>query len=170
MMLRHFMPILTVIGMISPTFVHAEELASPTGRILLTVSGQITETNADGVAQFDLDMLRDLGVEEVQTTTIWTDGPQVFVGVSLDVLMDRVGASGSSIDASAINDYTVQIPLSDAVDGGPIVAFQRNGNVMSRREKGPLWLIYPFDSSADYRTEVIYSRSIWQLDRMAITQ
>jgi len=38
------------------------------------------------------------------------------------------------------------------------------------REKGPLWVIYPYDSDAKFRTEVIYSRSIWQLDRLAIVQ
>jgi len=41
---------------------------------------------------------------------------------------------------------------------------------MSVREKGPLWVIYPYDSDAKFRTEVIYSRSIWQLDRLAIVQ
>ena len=39
---------------------------------------------------------------------------------------------------------------------------------MSIRDKGPLWVVYPYDSSADYRTEVIYSRSIWQLDRIEV--
>jgi hypothetical protein len=41
-----------------------------------------------------------------------------------------------------------------------------DGKTMSVRDKGPLWIIYPYDSSADYRTEVVYSRSIWQLDRI----
>ena len=57
---------------------------------------------------------------------------------------------------------------SDAVEEGPIVAYEMDGKLMSRRDKGPLWLIYPYSSNAEYRTEVIYSRSIWQLDRMAI--
>jgi hypothetical protein len=40
---------------------------------------------------------------------------------------------------------------------------------MSVRDKGPLWVIYPYDSD-DYRSEVIYSRSIWQLDRLEVVQ
>jgi hypothetical protein len=39
---------------------------------------------------------------------------------------------------------------------------------MSLREKGPLWIIYPFDSSPEYQTELIYSRSIWQLNRIEV--
>jgi hypothetical protein len=39
---------------------------------------------------------------------------------------------------------------------------------MSLREKGPLWIIYPFDSSPEYQTELTYSRSIWQLNRIEV--
>ena len=60
------------------------------------------------------------------------------------------------------------MPLTDAVEGGPIVAYRMDGETMSVRDKGPLWIVYPYDSDADYRTEVIYSRSIWQLDRIEV--
>lgn len=72
------------------------------------------------------------------------------------------------IDATAINDYSVEIPISDAVEGGPILAYKSDGAYMSRRDKGPIWLIYPYDQNADYRSETIYSRSIWQLDRLNV--
>ena len=45
-----------------------------------------------------------------------------------------------------------------------------NGEIMSLRDKGPLWVIYPYDQNAAYRSEVTYSRSIWQLDRIEVTQ
>ena len=125
-------------------------------------------TNVDEKAQFDLGMLEALGDRTVETSTIWTDGPQTFQGVSLDLLIERLGASGNVLRASAINDYYVEIPVSDAVEGGPIIAYKMNGNVMSVRDKGPLWLIYPYDADPEYRSEVIYSRSIWQLDRIEV--
>ncbi len=58
--------------------------------------------------------------------------------------------------------------MGDAVEGGPIIAYLLNGEEMSIRDKGPLWVIYPFDSDADFRSEVVFSRSIWQLDRLEI--
>jgi hypothetical protein len=70
--------------------------------------------------------------------------------------------------ATAINDYTVEIPMSDAVEGGPIIAYLMDGNEMSIRDKGPLWVIYPYDSDADFRSEVVFTRSIWQLDRLVV--
>ena len=75
-----------------------------------------------------------------------------------------------TLRATAINDYTVEIPVSDAVEGGPIIAYSVDGKPMSVRDKGPLWVIYPYDSGAQYRSEVIYSRSIWQLDRIEVVK
>ena len=43
-----------------------------------------------------------------------------------------------------------------------------NGDVMLVRNKGPLWVVYPYDENPEYRSEVIYSRSIWQLDRIEV--
>ncbi|MDO6586123.1 molybdopterin-dependent oxidoreductase [Salipiger sp. 1_MG-2023] len=137
------------------------------GPVLLTVSGDIAGPDA---AQFDLEALRALGESDIETETIWTDGAHRYTGVRLSDLLDHVGATGSQITATAINDYSVTIPVSDATADGPIIAYEMDGAAMSRRDKGPLWVIYPFSSSSDYRTEVIYSRSIWQLDRMTITE
>lgn len=144
----------------------ADTLADPEGEVVLTVSGLIEATNSDVGAQFDLAMLEALDSTTIETSTIWTEGTHVFTGVPLAVLVEALGAEGTNLRATAINDYAVDIPLSDAVQAGPIVAYKMDGNVMSVRDKGPLWIIYPYDSNADYRSEVIYSRSIWQLDRI----
>lgn len=144
----------------------AQDLAAPQGDVILTVSGQIDTTNAGDTAQFDLDMLEDLDATTFETSTIWSEGTHTFQGVSLKVLADRLGIDGATLRATAINDYSVDIPLTDAVEGGPIVAYKMDDATMSVRDKGPLWIVYPYDSDTAYRSEVIYSRSIWQLDRI----
>lgn len=149
--------------------VAADNLPAPTGDIILTVTGAGV-TNTDGAAALDLAMLEEMGGAEIETTTIWTEGLQTFEGVPLGVLIERLQIEGETLSAVAINDYAVEIPTSDAVEGGPIIAYKMNGNVMSVRDKGPLWVIYPYDSDPAYQTEVIYSRSIWQLDRLAVVQ
>ena len=136
--------------------------------MILTVSGDIAATNAGETAEFDLAMLEELGTTEFETSTIWTDGPQSFEGVALDDLMAALGVEGGTLRATAINDYSIEIPVSDAVEGGPILAYRRDGRAMSIRDKGPLWVVYPYDENADYRTEVVYSRSVWQLDRIEV--
>lgn len=146
----------------------AQDLPEPRGKVILTVTGDIDRTNGDGKARFDIDMLRAIGETEIVTDTIWTSGTLTFTGVELIDLLDYLGADADALSARAINDYAVTVPTTDAVEGGPIIAYEIDGNTMSRREKGPLWLVYPYAASSDYRTEVIYARSIWQLDRITI--
>ena len=144
----------------------AEEAATP----LLTVSGDVVI--ADGGETWTLDRAALMGLQSTtfETSTIWTDGVHSFTGVSLADLAVELGIDNGQFLATAINDYTVEIPFSDAVKSGPIIAYLMDGEEMSVRDKGPLWVIYPYDSDADYRSEVIYSRSIWQLDRLEIVQ
>lgn len=114
--------------------------------------------------------LRDIAVRNIITSTIWTDGINEFSGVPLYALLQHLDVTGSTIEAIALNDYSVFIPISDAREGGPIVAFAIDGQPIPRREKGPLWIIYPFDQSPEFRTETVYSRSIWQLNRLNIIE
>ncbi len=114
--------------------------------------------------------LRNIAVQDIVTSTIWTEGVHEFTGVPLYALLQHLDVTGSTIQAVALNDYAVSIPLSDARTGGPIVAFAIDGQPIPRREKGPLWIIYPFDQSPEYRTETVYSRSIWQLNRLNIIE
>ncbi|MGJ8624915.1 MAG: molybdopterin-dependent oxidoreductase [Yoonia sp.] len=141
----------------SPT-AYAQDSAAP----ILTVSGTVIE----GEASYDREALMQLPVTTIETSTIWTDGVSTFTGVSLADLVAELGAEGGTIVATAVNDYAVEIPIEDAVEGGPIVAYLMDDQEMSLRDKGPLWVVYPYDSDASYRSEVIYSRSIWQLDRL----
>lgn len=130
----------------------------------------LTVTHADEVTSLDLNDLEGMESVEFETTTIWTEGVQTFTGVPLSRFLEEFGISGGALKATAINDYAVTIPLADAVEGGPIIAYHRNGTPMSVRDKGPLWIVYPYDSSPAYKTEVIYSRSIWQLDRIEVIE
>lgn len=139
--------------------------ARAAGPTLLVVSGAI---EAGPEIAFDRAALEALGARTIQTTTIWTDGVTSFTGVPLSALLEAVGAQGTVLRASAINDYSVEIPAADAVPDGPIIAYLRDGSEMSLRDKGPLWIVYPYDADPSYQTEQIYARSIWQLDRIEI--
>ncbi len=143
----------------------AEEAANP----LLTVSGDLG-TIESGTIVLDLDSLMELPVTSFETSTIWTEGVHTFTGVALSDLAAELGVQRGLFFATAINDYTVEIPHSDAVEGGPIIAYLMDDSEMSIRDKGPLWIVYPYDSNSEYRSEVIYARSIWQLDRLEVVQ
>ncbi|MDK9356578.1 MULTISPECIES: molybdopterin-dependent oxidoreductase [Lelliottia] len=146
----------------------AGELSRPAGKILLTLSGHIENTNEDGKAVFDLASLEKLGMVSFQTTSPWYDGRTTFTGIPLQKLMDYVGAKGSVVKVTALNDYTTEIPLSDFKKYNVILALKVNGEYMRIRDKGPLFVVYPYDSIPELNNQIYYSRSAWQVSRMNI--
>lgn len=142
----------------------AADLPPPRGPVILTVSGLIEKTNdKDGSVKFDLELLDRLPQTGFRTRTIWTEGDPEFSGVSLSVLLDALDAHGKILRMTALNEYAVDIPISEATDAGPILASRMNGKPITVRQKGPLWLVYPYDINPEYKSEVTYSQSIWQL-------
>jgi hypothetical protein len=140
--------------------------AARAGDVLLTVTGAIA---SDKPATFDRDALSDLPRAQFTTSTVWTAGRIRFAGVRLRDLMDAVGAHGATLHAVGLNDYAIDLPMSDAAADGPIIAYEMNGKPMSVREKGPLWIVYPYDSDVRFRTEITYGRSVWQLVRIEVS-
>lgn len=140
--------------------------AAPRGRVLLTVSGAVSRPNvADGPPrhQFDAEMIDALPVRTVRTHTPWHKGLVEFTGPSLADVLDAAGARGQMAQMTAINDYQVRMPLAEVLPHRPILARRANGVVLAVRDKGPLFLIFPYDDVAELRTDVYQSRSIWQL-------
>lgn len=152
----------------SVTAVTADALPIPSSEVILTISGNIANTNEGDTAQFDRNMLEQIGLVDITTTTPWFDGEVTFAGVLATDLLRLVGAQGETIRAIALNDYEVEIPLSDALDTGFIFAIKRNGEIMSVRDKGPIFVIYPFDSNSDLKNQTYYGRSAWQVTRLII--
>lgn len=146
------------------------ELAAPTGEVILTIDGAIAETNSPEGASFDMEMLQALRASGFDTSSTWTVGTNRYDGVPLRALLDAVGATGGTITATALNNYSVQIPIEAIEDSVPIVAYHIDGETFSRRDKGPLWIVFPYDAGAAYQTELVYGWSIWQLARLTIEE
>jgi hypothetical protein len=137
-------------------------LPKPTGDVILSITGAIDIRNTASGADFDLAMLEAMPKATIATSTPWTDGVTTFEGVALGDVLKRVGATGTGLNLKALNDYAAPVPVADA-GLGAILAFRVNGAFISIREKGPLWLIYPFDEHPDLKREEIYSRAVWQI-------
>jgi hypothetical protein len=149
---------------------YAASLTQVKGEPILEIVGNIENTNASGVAAFDREALEALGVETITTTTPWHNGSVRFEGVSLAKLMALVGAKGKTVRAIALNDYTTTIPLDDFARFGTILALKRDGQYMAVREKGPLFVIYPYDRDPSLKSQMYYARSAWQVKRLEVLQ
>ena len=83
-------------------------------------------------------------------------------------LLDHVGAAGTKVTALALNDYSTDIPLDDFRRYDAILALKRDGAYMPVRDKGPLFIVYPYDSDPALKHQRYYSRSAWQVARLVV--
>jgi len=125
-------------------------------------------SDSGDVHELGLDDLAALPQSGFTTTTIWTEGPQAFRGVMFLDLMAGLEETAGRLTLVAANGYQVERAAEELQLDGALLAYQRNGAPMSLRDKGPIWLVYNYDSDPAYRTEVTYANSIWQLDRIEI--
>ena len=143
-------------------------LEPPTGPVVLTVTGAIGVTNAGDRAEFDLDMLDALTDGEFTTGTPWTEGASTFSGPTLATLMSAVDASGDTLDAVALNDYFVTLDRQRAIDAVALLAVRVDGARMSVRDKGPTWIVFPYDEDPDLPSDLVKNWSIWQLKTIVV--
>jgi hypothetical protein len=155
-------------GSLTIQFASATPLATPEGKAILTISGDISEKNTPDGAQFDRAMLEKIGMVTIETTSPWYKESMKFEGVPLDKLMEAVGAKGQTLVAYALNDYTSQIPIADFAKFHVILALKRNGEYMPVKDKGPLFVVYPYDSDPELKSQTYYSRSAWQVARFVV--
>lgn len=144
----------------------AEPLPQPAGKPILTISGLITAHNRGQDAVFDRPMLEALGWSSIRTRTPWYNGIVLFEGVLMEKLYTRVGGSGETAFVAALNDYTTEIPTSDFARFGVVLALKRDGKYMPVSDKGPLFIVYPYDSNPVLQSQKYYSRSAWQVAHM----
>jgi hypothetical protein len=152
----------------APAVAQTSPLPAPTGKVVLTVTGQISRTNAPQQALFDLKMIEALPQHSFTTQTPWYSTPVKFTGPKLSDVLAAVGAQGKEIQAVALNNYQITIPVTDTQRYPVVMAWKINDQPIPIRAKGPLFIAFPYDDDAALRTAQYYERSIWQLKQLNV--
>lgn len=147
---------------------NALALDPPTGDVVLTIEGRLDHPNVGQTAQFDLAMLEKLAGRAGEMETPWTEGKVRFSGPLLRSVLEAAGAKGANLKVRALNDYAADVPVEDAEALDTILATRMNGETMSVRDKGPLFLVYPFDTNPETYNEKYFSRSVWQIKEIEV--
>ncbi|WP_018870478.1 molybdopterin-dependent oxidoreductase [Thioalkalivibrio sp. ALgr3] len=142
--------------------------AEPEGEVILRVEGAIEHANDGDRALLDRAMLDRLPERELETSTVVTDGVNHFEGFLMRDLLEALGAEGDEVVATALNDYIVDIPMEDFHDYDVIVAHTRDGEALTPRDKGPLWIVYPRDDHAELDDIRYDYRWVWQLEHLEV--
>lgn len=164
---RNFLQAFTIIFF---TFnINAYALDAPKGKVVLTIFGNVAETNSTHGAIFDLQMLENLPQNSFTTMTTWDKKPIKFSGPLLRDVLAAAKANGKNIKASALDDFQTTIPMEDTKKFNMIISIKMNDAPIPVSTKGPLFIVYPFDSNEELRNSHIYiDRSAWQLKSLKI--
>lgn len=98
-----------------------------------------------------------------ETRTPWHDVKTRFEGAPLPAFLAAIGATKGTVTVSALDGYVVDVPVNDPRNAQAIVAYKRDGDYMRIRDKGPLFIVYDYDSDPVFYTDQYYARSIWQI-------
>jgi hypothetical protein len=106
---------------------------------------------------------------EIVTGTPWDDGVHSYRGPRLLDLLNRLGIKqGRQVTLHALNEYSATLPFSDLRDFSVILAHSQDGQPLSVRQRGPFFLMYPFDELPRLKSKLYYARSVWQIDRITV--
>lgn len=159
---------IALVPLLATPLIGGEALAqapSEGSEVILTVTGNV---RGDGRRNFTLASLDALGIEALDTATPWTSGMQHFTGARLSSVLTAAGAQGRTLKLVALNSYAITIPASDAAEHGVLLATRLEGKPMQSRDKGPIWLVYPWSQQQRLNNISYFERSIWQLRRIEI--
>lgn len=152
-----------------PTAAPLPSLASPRGEVLLRVGGSIRVRNQGAETWLDRAALEGLGPSGLPTATPWSEGEETFKGMAGARLLDALGAFGTTMVARALNDDKADLPVGDFDDYPVLLALERDGQPMTTRRRGPIWIVYPFSRYPKLDDRIHRQRSAWQLGKLFVT-
>ena len=77
--------------------------------------------------------------------------------------MARSAPEGATVRAVALNDYESIIPLADFERYQVLLATRIDGEQLRVRDKGPIWIVYPWSDHPELDDETTRRKSVWQL-------
>ncbi|TJZ71036.1 hypothetical protein [Chitiniphilus eburneus] len=168
MMSRFLTALLACATLLAPlsTLAAPEPEAEADAPAVLVVRGAATAGEAPQVRTFDDAELAALPQYGYTVTTPWYPKPQHFEGPLLRDILKAAGLPGRQLSLRALNDYMIAVPRDDAERYDVIVARKRNGKPMSVRDKGPLFVMYPFDKVPALQQTEYFRRCVWQLSEI----
>jgi len=168
---RELLGALLAIGLTAmPMLASAADAPTPkAGRTVLSI---LREDGQGTPIRFDLAALQKLERRTIVSAlppSMKVQGQHEWVGVPIRAVLTAAGIKGATtIRVSALNAYSAAIPAEDLNRYDPILAYLRDGKPMSIREKGPLFVIYPFDQYSELQQMEYVNRAVWQANEIFV--
>ena len=155
------------------------------GPVVLTVTGAVENTNRDAInpdfdklfvfndTSFDKAMEFDLeGLAALPQTTVRTDFPLggdlvEYSGPALAEVLSAAGATGDTVTVQALDGYAVDVPYTEMIDKGAVLALSRDGTPLGIGSFGPAQIVFPRGEREDL-AEMPDDWWVWQIYHISV--
>lgn len=169
-MIGALLPAIAVAALVMTTDtrqVHAEDLSGPA---ILTVTGDLGRPNRGpfdpaidkffgynedefaAATSFDYEMLERLDIVKVRADFPMGGNEHVFEGPTLASVLDAAGAKGETLVLKALDGYAIEVPVSELLRKGAVLALRRDGKALGIGDFGPVHLVFPRAEREDLKT------------------
>lgn len=137
----------------------------------LVVKGKLANLNP---ALFDLATLKQLPATSFITTNHWTGAKEKYTGVAFIDLLMLLGleASATSVEVLAINDYRINIRISDLKKYEYVLSYALDDKDYAEHEpaknKGPIAVAINFDKHPELDRDIYKHQLVWFVNAIIV--
>lgn len=144
-------------------------IPTPQQEPMLTITGKIDATNRDNAIVMDRAALEQVGLVEYAVTDPFEKRLVRYRGVLMRDLLSlwQVAVDAQTVQVTALNDYKIDIPISDFRQYPVLFALQADGVYLQPDYRGPAMLVYPIDQYA-FDLIAVQRKWIWQIKTIDI--
>lgn len=141
----------------------------PQQEVMLTVTGKVNNRNSDHAILMDRTTIENAGLVEYRVTDPFEQRPILYRGVLMRDLIAlwQVNEDATTVQLTALNDYTIDIPLVEFQQYPILFALQADGAYMEPDYRGPAMLVYPADQY-EFDSLIVRRNWIWQIKAIDI--
>ncbi|MEZ4863728.1 MAG: molybdopterin-dependent oxidoreductase [Caldilineaceae bacterium] len=147
-----------------PTLQAGNEIPLPHDPTILTVTGKIGAANDNHRIVMDRVTIERVGEVEYSANDPFEERPVLYRGVLMRDLLKlwQVDPNAQSVHLVALNDYVIDIPITDFQNYPVLFALQADGVYMQPDYRGPAMLVYPVDHY-EFDALSVQAKWIWQI-------
>lgn len=106
---------------------------------------------------------------EFETATPWTVGVHRYRGPTLKAMLAAQGLKDvTHVRVTGLNGYQQQFDLAPFAQVPLTLVRYQDDKPLTRRNKGPVWLLMPFSEYPEFDVSPIHSFMVWQLVRIEV--
>lgn len=145
-------------------------IPAPTGDVVLTIDGNISQKNVGETLQFDMATLESIHLIEYKVDDPFIKRNIAYTGVLFSELLEIAGAdkNATTLKLWALDDYSAEMKISDALKWPVIVATKADGTYMTLEQKGPLISVFPFNDFPEIDQVAYENQWLWALAKITV--